>query len=190
MSDRFVALLPILVTHVMAWGSFIGIWILTDPNGSGLRLSILKPQSILTSKILFILGILNLSSGIWFPWPVSSFDFIFYWGGLGVFILGTILCIWAKLTMRKSWGVPGQHDINKQTKLVTSGPFGYSRNPIYVGLILMTLGSGISVRSYFLILSLWLIHHFRRMVEREEILLVKYFGGRYRSYTSTVPRFL
>lgn len=93
--------------------------------------------------------------------------------------------------MRKNWAPAGTgHDISKQTRLITKGPFQYSRNPIYVGLILMTVGLLVSVRSYLLPLSLVQIIFFYKSILKEEKLLERYFGKDYINYKSKVPRFI
>jgi len=92
--------------------------------------------------------------------------------------------------MQGNWGMPGRHDIASQSKLVTAGPYAFGRNPIYVGLIAMTIGFGLALKSYGILLMPFIIAHFRRMIFKEEILLEKYFGKTYAKYKSEVPRFL
>jgi protein-S-isoprenylcysteine O-methyltransferase Ste14 len=76
------------------------------------------------------------------------------------------------------------------TKLVTSGPFRYTRNPAYVGATLIYVGAALAARSVpaltFLPIALVVLE--RGVVEREEIYLERRFGDTYRSYKTTVPR--
>ena len=106
-----------------------------------------------------------------------------FWMGFGI-------AVWAKFTMKKNWGMPAQHDVYRQNLLVTTGPFLYTRNPIYVGLSLMALGASLGVRSILTPLVILFFIHLKRMVATEEQLLLKHFGSRYRDYRKQVPRFL
>jgi len=90
-----------------------------------------------------------------------------------------------------------QHDttINpygKATTVVSSGPFRYSRNPIYVGLLLVVAGFAIALNSAWqlaaAVLLLLLLHY--GVVLREERFLAAAFGDEYRDYTHRVRRWL
>ncbi len=76
--------------------------------------------------------------------------------------------------------------------LVTTGIHGWSRNPIYVGMLLLYAGIGIAVRSpWILILALPLFIILRYgVVAREETYLERRFGDRYRDYKAHVRRWL
>jgi protein-S-isoprenylcysteine O-methyltransferase Ste14 len=93
---------------------------------------------------------------------------------------------WAGSETRTTGGVGG-------TYLVISGPFGYVRNPLYVGNILMYLGLGIMSMSLFpylqIIAILFFIVQYQFIVKEEEGFLVKKFGSDYQKYLQNVPRF-
>ena len=76
--------------------------------------------------------------------------------------------------------------------LVTTGIHGWSRNPIYVGMLLVYAGIGIAARSpWVLILALPLFVILRyRVVAREEAYLERRFGDDYRDYKARVRRWL
>lgn len=80
----------------------------------------------------------------------------------------------------------------KATRLVSSGPFRYSRNPIYVGLLLVVVGFAIALNSAWLLgaaVLLLLLLHFG-VVLREERFLAAAFGDEYRDYARRVRRWL
>lgn len=116
---------------------------------------------------------------------------IFWLQALGfiVFLLGLAFASWAKWVMKTSWGRPGQHDIRVQQKLVTTGPFRFSRNPIYLGFFLIFLGVEIVFFSYLILLAIPLLIFLSQIIKKEEILLEKYFGKAYLDYQYRVPRF-
>ena len=124
-----------------------------------------------------------------FPWRFPILDGLFEWLGSAVYLGGLALSVWAKVVMKTSWGPPGQHDKTRQSKLITTGPFSYTRNPIYVGLLLMVLGEGLAMRSYLIVLVIPLCFYFLKQVKKEESALEKIFGKAYRVYKNRVPRF-
>ena len=80
------------------------------------------------------------------------------------------------------------------TNLITDGPFGYVRNPLYVGNIMMYVGCGImsdALVPWLQIAALvWFIIQYQLIVSREEEHLQEAFGEEYRRYVKNVPRFI
>ena len=76
--------------------------------------------------------------------------------------------------------------------LVTSGPWRYSRNPLYVGLILIGLGFSLLFASIsdlsFTILGFVLLH--LEVVMHEEKVLGQKFGTDYLNYRRQVRRWI
>lgn len=134
--------------------------------------------------------ILSILSALYFPFPANGFNHIGFGLGLMLYIGGLVLAIWGKLSMKKSWGLPGQHKKETQDKLIISGPFQYTRNPIYLGFIMFLLGYGFLLQSYFTFLVLIAIWYFYKSAEKEEKLLEKHFGKEYLKYKQNVPEFI
>ncbi|HEY6103218.1 MAG TPA: isoprenylcysteine carboxylmethyltransferase family protein [bacterium] len=78
------------------------------------------------------------------------------------------------------------------TALVTTGPYRFTRNPIYLGMTSVYLGAGsLSDSLWILLLAipvLALMHY--GVVLREEAYLTAKFGGRYQDYTHSVRRWI
>jgi protein-S-isoprenylcysteine O-methyltransferase Ste14 len=76
--------------------------------------------------------------------------------------------------------------------LVTTGIYGWTRNPIYVGLLLIQAGIGLATRSpWLLALLLPLAITIRYgVVAREEAYLERRFGTAYQDYKARVRRWL
>jgi protein-S-isoprenylcysteine O-methyltransferase Ste14 len=108
--------------------------------------------------------------------------------GGALFITGLGLVTWAKLTMGQNWALPGKVKEN-QKKLITSGPFTFSRNPIYVGRIILLLGFELGLHSWlvFILIPDILATYF--IVRDEEESLIKKFGQSYKDYMKKVPRY-
>lgn len=80
------------------------------------------------------------------------------------------------------------------TNLVTDGPFGYVRNPLYVGNILIYTGIGIMSNALFpylqIVAFLFFVIQYQLIVSREEEYLTGAFGEEYGTYIRNVPRFI
>lgn len=164
-------------------------WLLSDPRSRAERLESYKqPRMLLFAFFTTVFFALNYTSGVYFPLPESTFDSSLTYAGLIIFFLGVIIAVWAKVTMGKIWGVPAQMR-KDQNKLVKHGPFKYTRNPIYVGLIMVLIGYGLALGSYFTFLVLIPIFYFNYAAQKEEKLLEKHFGSEYLKYKKEVPRF-
>jgi protein-S-isoprenylcysteine O-methyltransferase Ste14 len=76
--------------------------------------------------------------------------------------------------------------------LVTTGPYGITRNPIYIGMTLVYFGLSIVMTSVWLVLLLIpvLMILKQSVVMPEEAYLRRRFGAAYRKYQAHVPRWL
>ena len=78
------------------------------------------------------------------------------------------------------------------TALVTAGPFRYSRNPMYISLLILQIGIGIWMNNVWVIVLLapvtaWLRW---RVIAAEERYMVRQFGQAYLDYQANVRRWL
>jgi len=78
------------------------------------------------------------------------------------------------------------------TEIITSGPYRFSRNPIYLSFVCMLIGFLFIFRSYWgLILSpVLMVSLYQLVIKHEEAYLEKKFGDMYTSYKSRVRRWL
>jgi protein-S-isoprenylcysteine O-methyltransferase Ste14 len=76
--------------------------------------------------------------------------------------------------------------------IVRSGPYRFSRNPIYLAFTFLHLGLAIWVNSAWLLLTLaiTLVVMHAGVIAREERYLARKFGAEYESYRSAVRRWL
>jgi len=126
----------------------------------------------------------------WF-WPMRIVaDSGLLWAGLGLVAIGVALASWGRRTMTAAGT-----NVNPSlpaTALVTSGPFRYSRNPLYVALTIVFLGLTLAVNTWWgvvVLIPLLAIMH-RGVVRREERYLEQKFGESYRKYRSKVRRYV
>lgn len=78
------------------------------------------------------------------------------------------------------------------TVLVASGPFRWSRNPIYLSLAVLVVALGVWTRNAWMLVllapTLWAVTQL--VISPEEAYLSQRFGERYRRYRERVPRWL
>jgi protein-S-isoprenylcysteine O-methyltransferase Ste14 len=78
------------------------------------------------------------------------------------------------------------------TTLITSGPYAWSRNPIYLGNTLLVLGAGLYFGKLWLVIlaPVAAIITQKLAIEREEKHLAQKFGQQWSDYASKVRRWL
>jgi len=112
------------------------------------------------------------------------------WVGGAVFATALALFAWAIVTItRAGSNVPTNMPT---TAIVDTGPYRFSRNPIYLGMFFGFVGLAIAFDSLWLLVALvpfaLVIRH--GVVPREEAYLERKFGHAYRRYCSHVRRWL
>ena len=110
------------------------------------------------------------------------FSPLIVWGYLQYRLVG-------RYRLRHGGGGPGMQ--TPPERLVTSGPYAYCRNPMYLGHIIFLTGVALTLRSELAALiavasAVWF--HFR--VRRDEQRLAERFGAPYREYTARVKRWI
>lgn len=102
----------------------------------------------------------------------------YLWAGLPFIILGLALRTWAL------------GYLTKDEVLCTSGPYAYTRNPLYLGSFFILIGLFIAANSFYLTVAALvlavLVYTFT--VRAEESFLSKRFGEDYAHYRACVPR--
>jgi protein-S-isoprenylcysteine O-methyltransferase Ste14 len=101
---------------------------------------------------------------------------------------GVLIGGWWRRTMRDV-DAPVRTD-RPVPRLTTAGPFGYSRNPAYLGLAMIYAGIAVLRNSLWAILFLPLVVYVipREVIEREERYLERTFGEEYLAYKARVRR--
>jgi protein-S-isoprenylcysteine O-methyltransferase Ste14 len=100
--------------------------------------------------------------------------------GLAIFVLGLALAVWARVYLGRNWGMPMSQRADPE--LVTTGPYGRVRHPIYSGIILAMAGTAIAVSPYWLIAAAILGAYFLFSAVIEERTLAKLFPAAYPPY--------
>jgi len=112
------------------------------------------------------------------------------WIGGIVFVLALALFAWAIATMtRAGSNVPTNLPT---TTIVETGPYRFTRNPIYLGMFLGLVGLAIAFDNLWLLAMLvpFTLAIRYGVVAREEAYLERKFGDAYRQYRARVRRWL
>ena len=110
--------------------------------------------------------------------------------GIPLVLLGTALVAFAMILFFRARTRPTP--IQPTTKIVETGPYRFTRNPMYVGMTLLYLGVTLWVDTFwpllFLPLVLFMVQRF--VIAREERYLEAKFGESYRGYKARVRRWI
>lgn len=124
--------------------------------------------------VFVLISFKNEIENNYFIWPLGIF----------IFLTGLAIRIWAQQHLHYRLGVSKQ--------LTTSGLYNFTRNPLYVGNILIALGlTVVSELIWFIpVTFFWLSITYVFVVRYEEAHLSRKYGERYRKYTSEVSRWI
>ena len=102
-----------------------------------------------------------------------------------------VIAGWADLGGGVPDGISGQNERLIATDLNTRSPYAFSRNPLYLGNLLITLGLCAIAHDLFvtaLVVALFAAQY-RAIIAAEESFLRGRFGARFDEYAARVPRF-
>jgi protein-S-isoprenylcysteine O-methyltransferase Ste14 len=137
---------------------------------------------------------LAVAAGVALDWlrpaPLAAPAALAPWLGGAVFAAGLALAIWSRRTLTKA-GTPMEAG-KPTTAIAMSGPYGFTRNPIYVGMLLGQIGLAIGLNNAWLLGAAapfcLLIRY--GVIAREEAYLERKFGTDYLGYKTRVPRWI
>ena len=149
-----------------------------------------RPGVPIAPPLLFVLPILASLALEWFV-PTSFVDGVFRWilGAL-IVVTGLALNVVGFITQKRAGTDP--IPFNPSTRIVAHGLYRFSRNPMYIGFALCTLGVAMLVNSAWMLLAVpvGLILIDRTVVTREERYLERKFGEEYLTYKRRVRRWV
>ena len=148
-----------------------------------------RQRESLSSRLIFVvlmlLGALLLLSGHhrleWLQARWLGGGWARYWIAVTLVVLGLSFSVWARRTLGDNWS--GTVSVKVDHELVQTGPYRRIRHPIYTGILLAVLGSGLAAgRLYglaaFVIIALGLAWKLRV----EERWMAVEFRERYEQY--------
>lgn len=130
--------------------------------------------SLIATRLRVPLGFLFAAAYMWLahPWWISLA------AGSGFIIMGLIVR-----------GIASGH-IRKNTELAVTGPYAYTRNPLYLGSILIAIGFVIAACNWWIVIAviIMFVIVYLPVIKAEEAYLRSAFTG-YAQYAAQVPRF-
>jgi protein-S-isoprenylcysteine O-methyltransferase Ste14 len=133
--------------------------------------------------------------GLNYLWPLElGFELsasACYWIG-GAIVVSAILGLglYSVILVRRSG--QSENPWKPTTEILDRGPFGFTRNPMYLQMVLGCIGFAIILRNMWILLLVpgcaWALH--RLAILPEEAYLERKFGERYLSYKRRVRRWL
>jgi protein-S-isoprenylcysteine O-methyltransferase Ste14 len=161
---------------------------MTTPEASDNPGLIMRPPFFL----LIALGVallLEWIAGLGFL-PAPSVGTLQFWAGVLVMVASFALAIIGIRAFRRAG--TNVDPFQPALVLVTSGPYRFTRNPMYLGMVLFLLGFSLMLSlewGLILVPVLWLAFD-RMFVAREEAYLTRKFGEPYRAFLGRTRRWL
>jgi protein-S-isoprenylcysteine O-methyltransferase Ste14 len=150
-------------------GHDLGRWLRRTP----VQTFVLCPALVIAVELALRGGAL-----VFVPWGCP----VMLWGYLQYLLVG-------RYRLPLAGGTPGMEVL--PDKIIATGPFRYTRNPMYLGHLIFLLGLALTFWSWFALLllaarALW----FHRRVLQDERRLDACFGAEYASYRRKVKRWI
>ena len=120
--------------------------------------------------------------------PPSFTNGYLVWAGAVVVGIGEFI----RLAAVRHIGAISRTRSERLGPLVSAGPFGWVRNPLYIGNLLLWVGFTLSARLPWLLppIVAFLAIEYHAIVRWEETLLASRLGEAYRDYVARVPRWV
>ncbi len=147
---------------------------------------------VIAPPVAVYVGFVLLGAGAEYLWPSGAGH-----GGIALYVIGAVaiavgllLIVWAGLTFRSHGTRP--EPWKPSTAVVDSGPYRFSRNPMYVAFCAIHVGIGIAAGGIWIIATVvpTLVVMRYGVIGREERYLEAKFGDTYLRYKGATRRWL
>jgi protein-S-isoprenylcysteine O-methyltransferase Ste14 len=170
--------------------SVMNIYSISSDHSSTI-LMIMKQRSIymFPPTIFYTLAIANILLGLILSTP-KLFFFPFNLFGLLPLVIGIIINVWTDSLFKRYKTTVKPNEV--PTTLITTGPFSFSRHPMYLGMGLILMGEAILLGSLinFLIPIIYFILIQKFFISFEEETLIAWFPEDYKKYKNRVRQWM
>jgi protein-S-isoprenylcysteine O-methyltransferase Ste14 len=149
------------------------------------------PPPLILLVCAALMGTLAWALPVCAAWPRGAWPFS--WGAaLGLALAGGALALGGMREFRRARTTADPRAPARARTLVTSGVYGLTRNPMYLGLLLALLGWAAYLGNAATLLGplLWALWLGRFQIAPEERILRERFGEHYTRYAARVRRWL
>ena len=175
-----MSIYPRLITA--CWIIFLAYWLISGVTAKktvGLAWPAVVIRAVISVALigLFrdkVLGALRGSS------PAGSASSTRAGIGVALCVLGLAFAVWARVHLGRNWGMP--RAVKENPELVMSGPYSYVRHPIYTGMLVAMIGSGLVAGWPWLSLTVVFGAYFIYSAIVEEKLMLRTFPDSYPAY--------
>jgi protein-S-isoprenylcysteine O-methyltransferase Ste14 len=106
--------------------------------------------------------------------------------GAALTFAGIAFAIWARVSIAGNWS--SDVTLKRDHELIVNGPYAFVRHPIYTGILLALIGTGLAVGEWRAALAVALAAAaFWRKLGIEEAVMRRQFGEAYVRYAARVP---
>jgi protein-S-isoprenylcysteine O-methyltransferase Ste14 len=160
---------------LIAWALFWVYWLVSAVGvKEGTRTQRVRPPGLIIIVLAFVIARLFGSQNL------AVHSLIAEVVGTVLFVAGLALAVWARIYLGRNWGMPMTK--KAEPELVTSGPYRFVRHPIYSGILLGVLGTGVAMNIYWLIILIVMGAYFIYSATVEEKLMTSAFPDTYPEY--------
>lgn len=170
------------------WGVWQGLRRPVRPGGGPSARLLRRPAFI----VVLAAGYFGVCVRLWRPIApdlsrparaaASGLGAIFYFAGLG-------LVMWGRLTLGEMYNVSSSlgAQLYEDHRLVTTGPFAYVRHPMYLGVLLTSVGGVLLYRTWTFVAAALSFLPLIVRARREEAALAAAFGEQWLEYCRRTP---
>ncbi len=160
-------------------------------SGGGGAMDAIRAAALIAFGALLVWQGASAAFGVYIPLGNRLFDPLPVLGTI-VALAGGLLILSAIATMGASWEIPvsGEKE-SPAAGLITSGPFRFSRNPIYLGFGITMVGWMLLIPTILsLLIIIGAMLNLRYQALEEEAYLIRRYGADYEAWARRVGRFV
>jgi protein-S-isoprenylcysteine O-methyltransferase Ste14 len=165
------------LVFAIGWAAFWIYWVVAAFSMKRGRVP--WSRELRVRAVIIVLAILLIRTGAFHSGSLHS-DPLRASIGLVLFALGLGFAIWARLHIGRNWGAPMSQ--KNEPELVTSGPYRLVRHPIYSGILLAGVGTGVALSWAWLIAPVLAGIYFVYSATVEERFLTEQLPDAYPAY--------
>jgi protein-S-isoprenylcysteine O-methyltransferase Ste14 len=170
------------------WIVFAGFWLLAAiVQKRNLRRQTVGSRLMQMSIILLVLApffVGGQHEGLLYQHLYPNLPVVQYFGVL-LLLLGLGFAVWARFVLGRNWS--GIVTVKENHTLITHGPYAWVRHPIYSGILLALLGTGVTVGTVLQLLVVPVVAlAFWLKLRTEENFMFETFGEQYAVYCEQV----